>query len=60
MDNNHELAVVPTEGKIVSDTILNFEDAAEVGLPAEHPNFIESNTEAITLEELATRCIVPT
>ena len=26
----------------------------------EHPNFIESNTQAITLEELATRCIVPT
>ena len=60
MDNNHELAVAPVEGKIVSDTILNFEDAAEVGLPAEHPNFIESNTQAITIEELATRCIVPT
>ena len=60
MDNNHELAVVPTEGKIVSDTFLNFEDASEVGLPAEHPNFIESNTQAITIEELATRCIVPT
>ncbi len=26
----------------------------------EHPNFIESNTQAITIEELATRCIVPT
>jgi hypothetical protein len=26
----------------------------------EHPNFIESNTLAISIEELATRCIVPT
>lgn len=26
----------------------------------EHPNFIESNTQAISIEELATRCIVPT
>jgi hypothetical protein len=25
-----------------------------------HPNFIESNTQAITIEELATKCIVPT
>ena len=59
MENN-VITINPIEGKIVSDTFLNFEDAAEVGLPAEHPNFIESNTQAITIEELATRCIVPT
>ena len=32
----------------------------EEEISQEHPNFIESNTQAITLEELATRCIVPT
>lgn len=60
MDNN-ELAVVPVEGKIVSDTVLNFEDAPEAeAQETEHPNFIESNTEAISIDELVSRCIVPT
>lgn len=60
MDNN-ELAVVPVEGKIVSDTVLNFEDAPEAEVEnTEHPNFIESNTEAITIDQLVSRCIVPT
>ena len=60
MDNN-ELAVVPVEGKIVSDTVLNFEDAPEAEAEnTEHPNFIESNTEAISIDELVSRCIVPT
>ena len=44
MDNN-ELAVVPVDGRIVSDSLLNFEVAPE---ETEHPNFIESNTSAIT------------
>jgi len=57
MDNN-ELAVVPVEGRIVSDSLLNFEVAPEEN--AEHPNFIESNTEAITIDQLVSRCIVPT
>ena len=57
MDNN-ELAVVPVEGRIVSDSLLNFE--VEPDENAEHPNFIESNTQAITLQELANKCIVPT
>jgi hypothetical protein len=54
------MAIVPVEGKIVSDDYLNFEDGPEAEEPQEHPNFIESNTQAITVEELATRCIVPT
>ena len=29
-------------------------------LENKHPNFIESNTQAITLEEIADKCIVPT
>lgn len=37
---------------------MNFEVAPEEN--AEHPNFIESNTQAITIEELANKCIVPT
>lgn len=58
---NNELAVVPVEGKIVSDTVLNFEDAPEAeAQETEHPNFIESNTEAISIDELVSRCIVPT
>ena len=58
---NNELAVVPVEGKIVSDTVLNFEDAPEAEAHEnEHPNFIESNTEAISIDELVSRCIVPT
>lgn len=58
---NNELAVVPVEGKIVSDTVLNFEDAPEAEAQEnEHPNFIESNTEAISIDELISRCIVPT
>ena len=58
---NNELAVVPVEGKIVSDTVLNFEDAPEAEAEnSEHPNFIESNTEAISIDELISRCIVPT
>ena len=58
---NNELAVVPVEGKIVSDTVLNFEDAPEAEAEnSEHPNFIESNTEAISIDELVSRCIVPT
>ncbi len=58
---NNELAVVPVEGKIVSDTVLNFEDAPEAEAQnSEHPNFIESNTEAISIDELVSRCIVPT
>ena len=57
MDNN-ELAVIPVKGRIVSDSLLNFEVAPDEN--AEHPNFIESNTQAITIEELANKCIVPT
>ena len=54
------LTVVPSP----EEDLLNFvfEGAAEPEEenPGEHPNFIESNTQAISIEELATRCIVPT
>ena len=63
MNNEQALAVVqPEEG----GPLLEFEfvdgpaPESEEEISQEHPNFIESNTQAITLEELATRCIVPT
>ena len=63
MNNEQALAVVqPEEG----GPLLEFEfvdgpaPEPEEEISQEHPNFIESNTQAITIEELATRCIVPT
>lgn len=62
--------IVPIENEIVSDQTLNINDQdiieAEVINEEEwdendnHPNFIESNTQAITLEELTTKNIIPT
>ena len=64
-----EMLVVPIEGQISSDITLGLNDQeiieAEVIEDDEdwgddHPNFIESNTQAITLEELATKNVIPT
>ena len=56
------MVVQPEEGGQLLE--LQFVDGPapepEEEISQEHPNFIESNTQAITLEELATRCIVPT
>lgn len=63
MNNEQQaLTVVPPEaGQLLE---LQFVDGPapepEEEVSGEHPNFIESNTQAITIEELATRCIVPT
>lgn len=62
MNNEQALMVVqPEAGQLLE---LQFVDGPapepEEEISQEHPNFIESNTQAITLEELATRCIVPT
>ena len=51
METNNQLTIVPERGTIVSTT--------EGIIDNEHPNFIESNTKAVTIEEL-NRCIVPT
>lgn len=68
MKKKEELAVVPVEeGKIVSDITLGLDDPeiieAEViedeDWGEDHPNFIESNTQAITLEELSNQ-LIPT
>lgn len=56
------MVVQPEEGGQLLE--LQFVDGPapepEEEISQEHPNFIESNTQAISLEELATRCIVPT
>ena len=52
MNENNNLTIVPESGAIVS-TSEGFIDQDN------HPNFIESNTKAVTIEEL-NRCIVPT
>ena len=52
MNTNNNLTIVPESGAIMS-TSEGFIDQDN------HPNFIESNTKAVTIEEL-NRCIVPT
>lgn len=68
-NQNPTNTIVPIEGKIVSETTLGLEDpeiieaeviSDEEWEASEHPNFIESNTQAITLEELTNRNIIPT
>ena len=53
-----ELTPVHEEGKLISETVLNFDSHT----PADEVDscFIESNTSAISLEDLATKSIVPT
>ena len=63
MNNEQALMVVqPEEGGQLLE--LQFVDGPapepEEEISQEHPNFIESNTAAISLEDLATKCIVPT
>ena len=46
MDNNNEMILAPIGGQVMSQLSLGME------ADAEHPNFIESNTQGITFEEL--------
>ncbi len=59
-----EMTVEPTTGIVSSPLIIPVDDVEEAVVleedPDNHPNFIESNTSAITLEELSEKCIVPT
>lgn len=56
----NELAIIPQTIGMVTRMMdaVNIEDAVIVS-EEEHPNFIESNTSGITLEELERNCIVP-
>ena len=56
---NIESAIVPINWKVADEKTVEIDDQPE-NESAEHPNFIESNTEAITIEDLVNRCIVPT
>lgn len=64
MNYTEENQLVPSheEGRVIStyDFGLGQEEAAELKASEPHPNFIESNTNAISLEDLTTKCIVPT
>ena len=59
MNNEQALVVASPEEELLN---FEFEGTAEPEeeISGEHPNFIESNTQAISIEELATRCLVPT
>jgi len=65
METTRELSVVPQQGMMTKMGIINptfIEDAvivSEKKQEKEHPNFIESNTSGITLEELETGLIMP-
>ena len=59
-----EMTIVPITGEVISETTLGLDvpyiEAEEVFDNENHPNFIESNTQAITLEELTSKNIIPT
>lgn len=61
------MTIEPIEGTVSSPLVILADDVEEAVVitdeeidPNNHPNFIESNTSAITLEELSEKCIVPT
>ena len=68
MRKKEQTTVEPLEGKIVSEKTLGIETAEVIEAEAitdevegdHHPNFIESNTSAITLDELTNNNIIPT
>ena len=56
MDNNNDMILTPIGGQIVSTISLGtVEEQSE-----QHPNFIESNTQGITFEELTEKHVIPT
>jgi len=70
MKKQESIVMVPTVGTITSDQTLslNDHDIVEAEVISEewddndnnHPNFIESNTQAISLENLTSKNIIPT
>lgn len=60
--NNQNTPLVPIheEGRVYSAIDFGLGTEPEEETSGEHPNFIESNTQAITLQDLTTKCIVPT
>ena len=68
MRKKEQITVEPLEGKIVSEKTLGIETAEVIEAEVindevegdNHPNFIESNTSTITLDELTNNNIIPT
>ena len=60
------MEIIPTDGIIAtSPNVIPVDDIEDAVVlddidPDNHPNFIESNTSEVTLEELTEKCIVPT
>ena len=65
-NEQQEMQIIPTDGIIAtSPTVIPMDDIEDAVVlddidPDNHPNFIESNTSAVTFEELTEKCIVPT
>ena len=59
-EQNNSLVPTDMEGRVISAIDLELGNEPEEEISGEHPNFIESNTSAITLQDLTTKCIVPT
>ena len=62
---NNQMEIEPNVGTVSSPLVIPMDDVEEAVVmdeinPNDHPNFIESNTSAITLEELSEKSIVPT
>lgn len=55
MDNNNEMILAPIGGQVMSQISLGTAEEQ-----AEHPNFIESNTQGISFEELTEKHVIPT
>ena len=55
----NDAEIFPINGMILSEKTLNFGGESVETTDDDHPNFIESNTQAITLEELSTN-LIPT
>ena len=60
-EENNPLVPAHEEGRVYSAIDFGLGQEPEEEISGEqHPNFIESNTQAITLQDLTTKCIVPT
>ena len=56
MENNNEMTLTPIGGQVISQLTLGFSSEQET----EHPNFIESNTQGISYEDLTEKNVIPT
>ena len=55
MENINEMTLAPIGGQVMSQISLGTAEEQ-----AEHPNFIESNTQGISFDELTEKNVIPT